>query len=487
MNELRTGIGAHLPAVIVDGERAARRLRPDMVAQPQQAAARGHEVARVLEQVESNHVGCQHTAQKLGAVRNDAPHLWGVGSSAERKRMCDARQGEVCWAYLWRRAGRVQEERDDHVRRRVSRPKRGWHKHQRVSVDPDQIPGAGETERGLCKSLVGLDVRRVQGRHVDAVAALASAVPVGDLIVQDGQQNGRAVPVAVFIVQVLRQKDGRAVVLGQQSRHLLLRLLRHALPEAAHEDNLHVQRSHEMASALCRCNQQVPLVPRSTPRAIGRALHVERQVLLHHEQPARRAARRAGAGRTRTGPGSTGAAIGACGAMCAGVGGRVDAGRGTRHAAVAVRGHLRHHLHLRPAKLELPVVRERLPPHGARRLVHHNKLVFDDPVLAQQKWLASPDRIGRFACRHAHAVLRLPAAQLRGIADDGDRLAPLSLHTNLEAHAHKKRRSGEELVHQGHAQMSAERSHRPHRRDQPSRAERQRAPGRPARRYIIIY
>mmetsp|Transcript_27482 Transcript_27482/g.88733 ORF Transcript_27482/g.88733 Transcript_27482/m.88733 type:complete len:327 (-) Transcript_27482:418-1398(-) len=310
---VRDGDG-HLPAVIVDGERAARRLRPDMVAQPQQAAARGHEVARVLEQVESNHVGCQHTAQKLGAVRNDAPHLW-------------------------RRAGRVQEERDDHVRRRVSRPKRGWHKHQRVSVDPDQIPGAGETERGLCKSLVGLDVRRVQGRHVDAVAALASAVPVGDLIVQDGQQNGRAVPVAVFIVQVLRQKDGRAVVLGQQSRHLLLRLLRHALPEAAHEDNLHVQRSHEMASALCRCNQQVPLVPRSTPRAIGRALHVERQVLLHHEQPARRAARRAGAGRTRTGPGSTGAAIGACGAMCAGVGGRVDAGRGTRHAAVAVRGH----------------------------------------------------------------------------------------------------------------------------------------------------
>ena len=51
----------------VDREDTARGARSHILAQPEQPAARGHEVARVLEEVEADQVAVEHAAEQLVA------------------------------------------------------------------------------------------------------------------------------------------------------------------------------------------------------------------------------------------------------------------------------------------------------------------------------------------------------------------------------------------------------------------------------------
>jgi hypothetical protein len=68
-----------------------------------------------------------------------------------------------------------------------------------VCVDPHQVPRPGQAEHGFGEGFVGFDVGGVQRGDVDSVAALAAAVPVRDLVVEDWKQDGRAVSITVVL------------------------------------------------------------------------------------------------------------------------------------------------------------------------------------------------------------------------------------------------------------------------------------------------
>jgi len=65
--------------------------------------------------------------------------------------------------------------------------------------------------------------------------------PIWNLVVKNRQQDGWPVAVAVLLVDLLAEEDGRAVVPGEHRRYFFLRLGGYALAQAAKKENLYCE------------------------------------------------------------------------------------------------------------------------------------------------------------------------------------------------------------------------------------------------------
>ena len=219
--------------------------------------------------------------------------------------------------------------------------------------------------------------------------------------------------------------------------------------------HLQVERSHQVATALHRRREERGVVPRHHPPAVGRLVDAERQHVLDHNQtlhqPARH--RRRQVGRRRRG--------GARRRRRAG-----DPRRpGLRAARRAARARPRHRARRLPVRhvaraagqprapvgdhlrllavgeRELAVGRQRLPVHVALRVDRH-ELELDlaaRRLVAQQQRVDAPRRVLALRRLHPDAAPRLPAAELRQVADDVHVLAEHRVRAHLEVHAHEER------------------------------------------------
>ena len=164
---------------------------------------------------------------------------------------------------------------------------------------PDHVARPEDGAHRGGERLVGGDVRAPERGHARAVAALPPRVPVGDLVVQDGEEDLRAkVEVGAVRARILRvggggEEDGDAVVAREEElRELGLALLWHEATRLPHEEHLQVERAEQVAAALDGGREEGGLVPLDVPRAVGRARRRNGQVVCHDEealhQPRRR-------------------------------------------------------------------------------------------------------------------------------------------------------------------------------------------------------